>query len=75
MSSSGLVGAGSGDVVDSGARMAWITAILPAFNEESAIGSVVLRAKKYVDRVIVVDDGSSYVLEQLFFVQAGQARR
>lgn len=36
-----------------------ITAILPAYNEEVAIGSVVLRARKYAGRVIVVDDGSS----------------
>jgi hypothetical protein len=31
---------------------------LPAYNEEVAIGSVVLRTRKYADRVIVVDDGS-----------------
>ena len=36
-----------------------ITAILPAFNEEVSIGSVVLRARQYADRVIVVDDGSA----------------
>jgi len=36
-----------------------IAAILPAFNEEVSIGSVVLRARRYADRVIVVDDGSS----------------
>jgi glycosyltransferase involved in cell wall biosynthesis len=36
-----------------------ITAILPAYNEEVAIGSIVLRARKYAGRVIVVDDGSS----------------
>lgn len=36
-----------------------ITAILPAYNEEVSIGSVVLRTKQYVDRVIVIDDGSS----------------
>jgi len=36
-----------------------ITALLPAYNEEVSIGSVVLRARKYADRVIVVDDGSS----------------
>jgi len=36
-----------------------IVAALPAFNEEVAIGSVVLRALKHVDKVIVVDDGSS----------------
>jgi len=36
-----------------------IAVILPAYNEEVAIGSVVLRSRKYADRVIVVDDGSS----------------
>ncbi len=35
-----------------------ITAIIPALNEEISIGSVVIRTKKYVDHVIVVDDGS-----------------
>lgn len=39
--------------------MSGITAILPAYNEEVAIGSVVLRTKEYADRVIVIDDGSS----------------
>ncbi|MGD0954469.1 MAG: glycosyltransferase family 2 protein [Methanotrichaceae archaeon] len=39
--------------------MSGIAAILPAFNEEVSIGSMVLRARRYVDRVIVVDDGSS----------------
>lgn len=34
-------------------------AIIPAYNEEVALGSVVLRTLQYVDRVIVVDDGSS----------------
>jgi glycosyltransferase involved in cell wall biosynthesis len=34
-------------------------AVLPAFNEELVIGSVVLRTRPYVDKVIVVDDGSS----------------
>ncbi len=33
-------------------------AIIPAFNEENTIGSVVLRTKRHVDKVIVVDDGS-----------------
>ena len=33
-------------------------AIIPCYNEESAIGSVVLKTKHYVDDVLVVDDGS-----------------
>lgn len=36
-----------------------ITVILPAYNEEVSIGSIVLLSRKYADRVIVVDDGSS----------------
>jgi glycosyltransferase involved in cell wall biosynthesis len=36
-----------------------VTVILPAFNEEISIGSVVLLTKYYADSVIVVDDGSS----------------
>ncbi|MBS7629579.1 glycosyltransferase family 2 protein, partial [Candidatus Bathyarchaeota archaeon] len=33
--------------------------VIPAFNEESTIGSVVKSAKKYCDCIIVVDDGSN----------------
>jgi len=33
-------------------------ALIPAYNEEKNVGSVVREAKKYVDLVIVVDDGS-----------------
>ncbi|MCZ7381927.1 MAG: glycosyltransferase family 2 protein [Candidatus Methanoperedens sp.] len=36
-----------------------ITAILPAFNEEVSVGSVVLHAKQHADHVIVIDDGST----------------
>ncbi|MDY6965849.1 MAG: glycosyltransferase family 2 protein [Halobacteriota archaeon] len=32
---------------------------MPAYNEEVAIGSVVLRARRHVEKVIVVDDGST----------------
>lgn len=39
--------------------MSGITAILPAFNENISIGSVILRTRPLVDRMIVVDDGSS----------------
>ena len=33
-------------------------AIIPCYNEEIAIGSVVLKTKQHVDAVLVVDDGS-----------------
>ncbi|MDY6932454.1 MAG: glycosyltransferase family 2 protein [Halobacteriota archaeon] len=33
-------------------------AVIPAFNEEFTIGSVVLKAMNYVDGVVVIDDGS-----------------
>lgn len=33
-----------------------VTVILPSFNEEVAIGSMVLHARKYAGQVIVVDD-------------------
>jgi glycosyltransferase involved in cell wall biosynthesis len=36
-----------------------ITVVLPAYEEEVSIGSMVLLAKLYTDKVIVVDDGSS----------------
>jgi glycosyltransferase involved in cell wall biosynthesis len=36
-----------------------ILAAIPAYNEEIAIGSVILRTKKYVDKVLVIDDGST----------------
>ncbi len=35
-----------------------IIAIIPAYNEEKTVGSVVKKAKKYVDEVVVVNDGS-----------------
>lgn len=35
-----------------------IVACIPALNEERAIAGVVIRAKNYVDRVVVCDDGS-----------------
>lgn len=36
-----------------------IVVVIPAFNEERFIGSVVIKARKYARSVIVVDDGSS----------------
>lgn len=39
---------------------AWRLAVLiPAYNEERFIGSVVLKARRYTDQVLVVDDGST----------------
>lgn len=34
-------------------------AVIPAYNEESSIAKVILRAKRYVDEVVVCDDGST----------------
>jgi len=36
----------------------YAVACVPAFNEERNIGGVVVQARKYVDRVVVCDDGS-----------------
>jgi glycosyltransferase involved in cell wall biosynthesis len=33
-------------------------AVIPCYNEESTIGSIVIKAKQHVDKVLVVDDGS-----------------
>ena len=34
-------------------------AVIPCYNEEITIGSIVIRASRYVDKILVVDDGSS----------------
>jgi glycosyltransferase involved in cell wall biosynthesis len=39
--------------------MSLTIAAMPAYNEERSIAKMVLRAKKHVDQVVVVDDGSS----------------
>ncbi|MFA4876120.1 MAG: glycosyltransferase family 2 protein [Methanoregula sp.] len=44
---------------DDPARLKGLIAVIPAYNEQIALGSVVLLVKQYVDRVIVVDDGSN----------------
>jgi glycosyltransferase involved in cell wall biosynthesis len=36
----------------------FVVACVPAFNEEGSIAGVVVQAGKYVDRVVVCDDGS-----------------
>lgn len=51
---------GSGAVASAtDGRQLDIIAAIPCFNEELFIGSVVLKAKDYVDQVIVIDDGST----------------
>ena len=40
-------------------KKAHTLAIIPCFNEEITIGSIVLKTKPHVDEVLVVDDGSS----------------
>jgi glycosyltransferase involved in cell wall biosynthesis len=40
-------------------RPARVIAAIPCYNEEQFIGNVIRRASRYVDQVIVVDDGSS----------------
>lgn len=39
--------------------MSEILAVIPAFNEEKTIGSIVLAARRHVDEVAVIDDGST----------------
>lgn len=42
-----------------------VTAVIPAYNEERFIGSVVLKARKCAHTVIVIDDGSSDATAQV----------
>jgi len=42
-----------------GRKKPFIIAGIPAYNEEMSIAKVILKTKKYVDEVIVVDDGST----------------
>jgi glycosyltransferase involved in cell wall biosynthesis len=37
----------------------FVVACIPAYNEEKTIAKVLLKTKKYVDKVIVCDDGST----------------
>ncbi len=42
-----------------------VLAIIPCLNEEATIGSTVLRTKRYVDEVLVIDDGSKDETKQV----------
>jgi glycosyltransferase involved in cell wall biosynthesis len=35
-----------------------VIAVLPAYNEEKRIKNIIIKTKRYVDKIIVVDDGS-----------------
>ena len=49
----------TGGAEAAGPSAAGVVVIIPAYNEERFIGSVVTKARWYADRVIVVDDGST----------------
>lgn len=42
-----------------------VVACIPAYNEEKTIAKVVLQTKKYVDKVLVCDDGSTDISDEL----------
>ncbi len=42
-----------------------VTALLPAFNEEKSVSEVIKRCKRYVDEVIVINDGSKDKTEEI----------
>jgi len=48
-----------GQPTDFSGHKPFVVAAIPCFNEERFIGSVVLKVKKYVDKVVVIDDGST----------------
>ena len=45
--------------IESKADQPKVVAAIPCFNEERFIGSVVAKTKKYVNKVVVIDDGST----------------
>ena len=48
-----------------GRTMSMIIAAMPAYNEDEHIPKLVLGAKKLVDKVVVVDDGSEDMTAEL----------
>jgi glycosyltransferase involved in cell wall biosynthesis len=47
----------NGQPANMNGRKPLVVAVIPCFNEERFIGSVVLKVRKHVDKVLVVDDG------------------
>lgn len=52
-----------------------IVVLIPAYNEERFIGSVVLQARKHADEVIVVDDGSSDATAEIALIAGAEVIR
>ena len=50
-----------------------VIAIIPAFNEEKYIGTVVLKTRQHVDEVIVADDGVAEAVEVASGVKTNEA--
>ncbi len=45
--------------------MSRVVACIPAFNEEKTIASVIAKAMRHVDKVIVCDDGSTDMTREI----------
>jgi glycosyltransferase involved in cell wall biosynthesis len=43
----------------------FIIACIPAYNEEKTIAKVIIKTQKYVDKVIVCDDGSKDMTSEI----------
>jgi len=56
-------------------KLAGVTAVIPAYNEELFIGSIVLKAHLIVDHVIVVDDGSTDRTSELAIIAGAEVIR
>jgi glycosyltransferase involved in cell wall biosynthesis len=56
-------------------KLPGVTAVIPAYNEELFIGSIVLKARQIVDRVIVVDDGSTDRTSELAAIAGAEVIR
>ena len=61
--------------VPSTEQLSGVTAVIPAYNEELFIGSIVLKARQIVERVIVVDDGSTDRTSELAIIAGAEVIR
>ena len=43
----------------------FVIACIPAYNEERTIAKVIIKTQKYVDKVIVCDDGSKDMTSEI----------